>query len=59
MCSGVAVKAGNKAFPFCSQRCQLIDLGKWLDEDYRIPAEPVDPATLPKSDDSRGEDDKS
>ncbi|MBK9032344.1 MAG: DNA gyrase inhibitor YacG [Myxococcales bacterium] len=23
-------------FPFCSVRCQLIDLGKWLDEDYRI-----------------------
>ncbi len=25
-----------KAFPFCSERCQLIDLGKWLNEDYRI-----------------------
>jgi len=24
-------------FPFCSTRCQLIDLGRWLDEDYRIP----------------------
>jgi uncharacterized protein len=23
-------------FPFCSVRCQLIDLGRWLDEDYRI-----------------------
>ena len=23
-------------FPFCSARCQLIDLGRWLDEDYRI-----------------------
>ncbi|MCA9683774.1 MAG: DNA gyrase inhibitor YacG [Myxococcales bacterium] len=22
--------------PFCSPRCQLIDLGKWLDEDFRI-----------------------
>lgn len=22
--------------PFCSQRCKLADLGKWLDEDYRI-----------------------
>lgn len=25
--------------PFCSQRCRLIDLGEWLDESHRIPAE--------------------
>jgi endogenous inhibitor of DNA gyrase (YacG/DUF329 family) len=23
-------------FPFCSKRCRLIDLGRWLKEDYRI-----------------------
>ena len=23
-------------FPFCSVRCQMADLGKWLDEDYKI-----------------------
>lgn len=23
-------------FPFCSQRCKLIDLGKWLNEEYKI-----------------------
>ena len=23
--------------PFCSRRCQLIDLGRWLKGDYRIP----------------------
>ena len=33
----------NKFFPFCSSRCQLVDLSKWLDEKYRIPGEPVDP----------------
>jgi hypothetical protein len=22
--------------PFCSERCQLIDLGKWASEDYRL-----------------------
>ena len=27
--------------PFCSQRCQLIDLGKWLNEEYRV-SEPLD-----------------
>ena len=30
----------DKLFPFCSERCQLIDLGRWLGEDYRIPEEP-------------------
>jgi uncharacterized protein len=25
--------------PFCSARCRLIDLGRWLGESYRIPAE--------------------
>ena len=23
-------------FPFCSERCHLIDLGKWFDEEFRI-----------------------
>ena len=26
--------------PFCSKRCKMIDLGKWLDEDYKI-SEPL------------------
>lgn len=26
-------------FPFCSERCKTIDLGRWLGETYRIPAE--------------------
>jgi endogenous inhibitor of DNA gyrase (YacG/DUF329 family) len=25
--------------PFCSERCRLIDLGKWAGEEHRIPAE--------------------
>jgi endogenous inhibitor of DNA gyrase (YacG/DUF329 family) len=28
---------GKKLFPFCSERCQLIELGMWLSEEYRIP----------------------
>jgi uncharacterized protein len=23
--------------PFCSDRCRLIDLGRWLDESYAVP----------------------
>ncbi len=26
----------NKARPFCSERCKLVDLGKWANEDYRV-----------------------
>jgi endogenous inhibitor of DNA gyrase (YacG/DUF329 family) len=26
--------------PFCSQRCKLADLGRWISGDYRIPAPP-------------------
>jgi endogenous inhibitor of DNA gyrase (YacG/DUF329 family) len=29
----------NRAFPFCSPRCRLVDLGKWLNEDYRVPVD--------------------
>jgi endogenous inhibitor of DNA gyrase (YacG/DUF329 family) len=41
-CRAVALKEGNTVFPFCSERCQLVDLGRWLAEDYRIPAEEPD-----------------
>lgn len=30
----------NKARPFCSVRCKLIDLGAWADETHRIPGGP-------------------
>jgi endogenous inhibitor of DNA gyrase (YacG/DUF329 family) len=26
-------------FPFCSPRCRLIDLGRWLGERYALPGE--------------------
>jgi endogenous inhibitor of DNA gyrase (YacG/DUF329 family) len=26
----------NPHRPFCSERCQLLDLGQWADESYRI-----------------------
>jgi endogenous inhibitor of DNA gyrase (YacG/DUF329 family) len=28
--------------PFCSPRCKTIDLGRWLSESYRVPAEEPD-----------------
>jgi endogenous inhibitor of DNA gyrase (YacG/DUF329 family) len=26
-------------FPFCSERCRLIDLGRWIDGAYTLPAD--------------------
>ncbi|MDP9172736.1 MAG: DNA gyrase inhibitor YacG [Planctomycetota bacterium] len=35
--------APNRFFPFCGERCQLIDLGRWLDGKYQFPVEePLD-----------------
>ena len=43
-----------KTFPFCSERCKLIDLGRWLDGKYQIPVEDADEDEGPAaSDDAR------
>ena len=31
----------TKTYPFCSERCRLIDLGVWASGDYRVPGEPA------------------
>jgi endogenous inhibitor of DNA gyrase (YacG/DUF329 family) len=36
-------------FPFCSPRCRLIDLGRWLGGEYRLPS--------PTAEDRPAEDD--
>ena len=35
------------SFPFCSNRCKTIDLGRWLDESYAIPKEEPEDAPPP------------
>ena len=32
----------SPALPFCSERCRLVDLGRWLDEGYRMPIDRED-----------------
>ncbi len=32
----------SPAMPFCSERCRLIDLGRWLNEEHHLPVEPED-----------------
>jgi endogenous inhibitor of DNA gyrase (YacG/DUF329 family) len=36
--------AVTKWQPFCSERCKMTDLGRWLQGDYRI-SDPVDSAS--------------
>ncbi len=31
--------------PFCSERCKLQDLARWADGTYRVPGEPINPAS--------------
>jgi endogenous inhibitor of DNA gyrase (YacG/DUF329 family) len=35
-----AVNASS--FPFCSERCRMIDLGRWLNEEHRLTCEAED-----------------
>lgn len=39
-CGEMTTWHNNPFRPFCSERCKLIDLGAWANEDYSIPAEP-------------------
>jgi uncharacterized protein len=32
-------RAENPSFPFCTARCKMVDLGKWINEEYRVPSE--------------------
>ncbi len=37
-CKKLSEYSTSNAFrPFCSQRCKLIDLGDWANENYKIP----------------------
>jgi endogenous inhibitor of DNA gyrase (YacG/DUF329 family) len=31
----------NPFRPFCSERCKLVDLSKWVSEEYRVPGRAV------------------
>jgi endogenous inhibitor of DNA gyrase (YacG/DUF329 family) len=38
----VLARSQNPMFPFCSERCRFVDLGKWLGEEYRVPDQTPD-----------------
>jgi endogenous inhibitor of DNA gyrase (YacG/DUF329 family) len=39
------------SFPFCSDRCKLVDLGRWIDGDYAIPDGPAPEPPEPEAGD--------
>ncbi len=60
---GTLVLPAEPDFPFCSDRCRLIDLGKWASGAYRISSPVHDPELLDDLDglqsaQKRGEDDR-
>lgn len=32
----------SRQLPFCSERCRLIDLGRWLEEEHVVPSSETD-----------------
>jgi endogenous inhibitor of DNA gyrase (YacG/DUF329 family) len=51
---GVGSSDARELFPFCSRRCRLIDLGRWLEGEYRIPGQSAAGQEAERGDD--GED---
>jgi uncharacterized protein len=37
LCRQLSTWVGNPWRPFCSERCQVTDLGAWVMERYRLP----------------------
>ena len=37
ICSATVKLTALTTPPFCSERCRVIDLGRWLDEAYAVP----------------------
>jgi uncharacterized protein len=44
-CRAIVI-SGDEHFPFCSDRCRLIDLGKWASGGYVISTPITDPEML-------------
>jgi uncharacterized protein len=40
-------------YPFCCRRCRVIDLGRWLGENYRIPTNDLPSDELRTENDER------
>lgn len=56
ICGQETIWQNNPNRPFCSEKCQLIDLGKWALGDYKIDGNPLPELdkqiSLPNTDES-------
>jgi len=55
ICKKTIVQDDNPFRPFCSDRCRMIDLGKWVSEDYRIAGEKKDLPDHPVKENKTGD----
>jgi uncharacterized protein len=39
LCGEMSQWEDNAFRPFCSERCKLIDLGAWANDEYRLPTQ--------------------
>jgi endogenous inhibitor of DNA gyrase (YacG/DUF329 family) len=47
------IEWGDNPFrPFCSERCKLIDLGRWVSEEYRVPGKTVTTEQSPEEEET-------
>jgi endogenous inhibitor of DNA gyrase (YacG/DUF329 family) len=52
--------AENPFRPFCSERCKMVDLGQWANEEYSLPSnQPVGEEDLAEASQTSSETDKS
>jgi endogenous inhibitor of DNA gyrase (YacG/DUF329 family) len=50
-CGKLSLWSVDNAYrPFCCERCKLIDLGAWAQEQYKIAGDPVDENNDPEAD---------
>jgi endogenous inhibitor of DNA gyrase (YacG/DUF329 family) len=56
-CKKLVVRT-DPEFPFCSERCRLIDLGKWASGGYVISTPVTDPEEMGFKTDPRGGEEK-
>jgi len=55
ICKKTAKWKDNPFRPFCSERCKLIDLGRWAMEDYWMPGEKIEEEEKEKAGKENGE----
>ncbi len=52
----IAALGDLPSFPFCSDRCRLVDLGRWIDGKYAIPGPPVSQKQAEEQDESASDE---